>query len=231
MSGENTIDAIDLVDKDELDAMSPEEQTEFFKQIDQSKHAYVNNALAEIFKDVKKSAEFVETIAALAKEHVSLIDGTKYVPKFADVIYNLCVYSACALERLSFGEPYRTHWVDPVTFNPTIGSTYLVMLSCGFIAEATVDTMDTANLMIVLNDSTTRINKNRLLAINSFVTDANDFLRGTPKIGFDALTKIESGVEEYIAKPAMEQIKRQVESKKAYLNIDRNRAKRARKKK
>lgn len=194
MLDNSQVSPLDIVDKEELAVMSAEEQAEFHKQIGESKHAYINNALAEIFKDVKKSAEFVETIEDLVKKHITEIEGKRYVPAFNDVLYNLTVYSACALERLSFGEPYRTHWVDPALHTPTIGCTYLVMLSCGFIAEATVDTMDVNNLQLVLADSTTRIHKNRLLAINTFITDADEFMRGAPRITYDALSHIEAGV-------------------------------------
>lgn len=230
MLDNSQVDALDIVDKNELDAMSPAEQAEFHKQITQSKHAYINNALAETFKDVKKSAEFTETIAGLIKKHVTDINGKAYVPNTNDVLYNLTVYSACALERLSFGEPYRTHWVDPAHFTPVIGSTYLVMLSCGFIAEATVDSMDVNNLQLLLADSTTRIHKNRLLAINSFIMDGDEFMRGAPRITFDALGKIEAGVVE--AEPNGNlPITRQVSQERVVSRVDRNRAKRQRKKK
>lgn len=194
MLDSSQLNALDIVDKEELASMSAEEQAEFYKQIGESKHAYINNALAETFKEVKKSAEFVETIEALVKKHITEIEGKRYVPNFQDVLYNLTVYSACVLERLAYGEPYRTHWVDPALFTPNIGCTYLVMLSCGFIAEATVDTMDVNNLQIVLADSTTRIHKNRLLAINTFISDADEFMRGAPRIAYDALGRIEAGV-------------------------------------
>lgn len=230
MHDNSQIDAIDLVDKTELDAMTPAEQEEFHKQINQSKHAYINNALAETFKDVKKSAEFLETITGLIKKHITDIEGKKYTPKINDVIYNLTVYSACALERLSYGEPYRTHWVDPALFTPTIGSTYLVMLSCGFIAEATVDSMDVNNLQLILADSTTRIHKNRLLAINTFITDGDEFMRGAPRITYDALGKIEAGVSPADPEEGIKTV-RLLDRQEVANRTSRNRAKRNRKKK
>ncbi len=62
MSSEIELEAIDIVSKEEVEAMSDEERTAFYTKINESKHAYVNNILAETFKDLKKSAEFVETI-------------------------------------------------------------------------------------------------------------------------------------------------------------------------
>lgn len=222
------VDALDIVDAAEFAAMSEEEQVEFTRQIDQSKHAYINNILAETFKDVKASGEFVDTLKGLVDHHVVDKDGVRLIPKFQDVLYNLSVYSACVLERLAFGQTYRTKWVDPTTFIPSIGASYMVMMNCGLILEATVDSMETDNLQLVLADSKVRIHKNRLLGINTAVTDATDFLRGTPKIAYSALERVEADTV-----PAPE-IKINVTRSPAVISAQasesRNRAKRLRKK-
>lgn len=226
---DQTFDAIDIVDKNELEAMSPEERAEFENQIDQSKHAYINNAFAQIFKDVHVTAEFAETIQGLVENHIVDLNGVRHIPKLQDVLYNLTVYSACALERLSYGKPYRTNWVDPLGFAPAIGASYLVMLSCGLILEAKMDSMEVDNFQLLLADSTTRINKNRLLAINTYVTDAEDYMRGAPRISYDALSRIEATV---VPAPKDKiEVKRSPAVVARMSNNQRNRDKRARKSK
>lgn len=223
------VNALDIVDSAELEAMSEEERNEFHRQIDQSKHAYINNILAETFKDVKSSGEFVDTIKRIVDNHVVEVEGKRLIPKLQDVLYNLTVYSACALERFAFGSQYRKNWVDPSTFMPSIGASYVVIMTCGLVLEANVDTMEPANLQLVLADCTVRINKNRLLAINTAVTDAADFLRGIPKVTYDALGRIEADTV-----PAPESkipTHRSPAVISAQSKDNRNRAKRLRKKK
>ena len=129
-------------------------------------------------------------IERLCFNHRTVVDGSVIRPNSNDVRYNLITYSHVAMQRLSYGRPYVESWRDPMHAGPLVSNrTYLVIMSVGFITWGTYDSI-TKQMNLRLGDCEVQIPLSRLLAINTVIDDAQDFMRGVAIAPYAALENI-----------------------------------------
>ncbi len=118
------------------------------------------------------------------------------IPNVHDIEYNLVTYSLNALERLRFKPQYTRHWVNPKQGNIRTDRTHVIILRSGYLCWGTYNsTLD--EFKIKLSGSEVTMPSRGVLAINTYITDGEDFLRGVPLLTYDGLGKIVYSTDTY----------------------------------
>ena len=124
------------------------------------------------------------------------VENTYEIPNVHDIEYNLVTYSLNALERLRFKPQYTRHWINPKQGNVRTDRTHVIILRCGYMCWGTYNsTLD--EFKIKLSGSEITMPSRGVLAVNTYINDGEDFLRGEPLLTYDGLSKIVYSTDTY----------------------------------